>query len=300
MTFAYGKNRVAVLPTYRRMCKFIILIHFLALTVLYKNNACTFSVLMLLRENEFLAHKLYMHRNRKRLIAGKSLQANADFIFNLGLYFSFVVFATWLVLLLYSCGDVHPNPGPLSTSSTSSSYSSSSGMSNTLFSSLDLSHNLSFVHYNVQSIFSTLELLETELIEFDILAFTETWLSPPTGTNELLLHSFNTPERKDRESDNDGGVMIYVKDYLHYRHRADLESRNIESIWIELNNNHKRVLFGLFYRPPNSGFNYFSSIEDSIALAVDSPGISDIIITGDFNLNVLNPLSARKIDSLCT
>ena len=96
MTFAYGKNSVAVLPIYRRMCKFTILIHFLALTVLYKNNACTFSVLMLLRENEFLAHKLYMHRNCKRLIAGKSFQANADFIFNLGLYFSFVVFATWL------------------------------------------------------------------------------------------------------------------------------------------------------------------------------------------------------------
>ena len=94
--------------------------------------------------------------------------------------------------------------------------------------------------------------------------------------------------------------MIYVKDCLHYRRRADLESRNIESIWIELNNNHKRVLFGLFYRPLNSDSNYFSSIEDSIALAVDSPGISEIIITGDFNLNVLNPLSARKIDSLCT
>ena len=204
------------------------------------------------------------------------------------------------VLLLSSCGDVHPNPGPLSTSSTSSSYSSSSGMSTTLFSSLDLSHNLSFVHYNVQSIFSKLELLETELIEFDVLAFTETWLSPSTDTNEVLLHSFNTPERKDREGDNHGGVMIYVKDCLHYRRRADLESRNIESIWIELSNNHKRVLFGLFYRPPNSDSNYFSGIEDSIALAVDSPGISEIIITGDFNLNVLNPPTARKIDSICT
>ena len=127
------KNRVAVFSTYRRICKFIILILFLALTVLYKNNTCTFSVLMLLRGNELLAHKLYMHRNRKKLIAGKSFQANTDFIFNLGLCFSFLVFTTWLVLLLYSCGDVHPNPGPLSTSSTSSSYSSSSGMSNTLF-----------------------------------------------------------------------------------------------------------------------------------------------------------------------
>ena len=151
-----------------------------------------------------------------------------------------------------------------------------------------------------KAFFFKLELLETELIEFDILAFTETWLSPSTDTNELLLHSFNTPERKDREGDNHGDVMIYVKDCLHYRRRADLESRNIESIWIELNNNHKRVLFGLFYRPPNSDSNYFSGIEDSIALAVDSPEISEIIITGDFNLNVLNPLNARKIYSLCT
>ena len=151
-----------------------------------------------------------------------------------------------------------------------------------------------------KAFFSKLELLGTELIEFDVLAFTETWLSPSTDTNEILLHSFNTPERKDRERDNHGGVMIYVKDCLHYRRRADLESRNIESIWIELNNNHKRVLFGLFYRPPNSDSNYFSSIEDSIALAVDSPGISEIIVTGDFNLNLLHPVTARKIDSLCT
>ena len=32
----------------------------------------------------------------------------------------------------------------------------------------------------------------------------------------------------------------------------------------------------------SSNSNYCSDIEDSIALAVDSPGISEIIITGDF------------------
>ncbi|MEW8191406.1 MAG: reverse transcriptase family protein [Candidatus Thiodiazotropha endolucinida] len=288
------------MPTYRHVCKFAILMHFLALTILYKNNACTFSVLMFLHDSEFLAHKLYNHGNCKRFIPGNTVRANTDFLFNLVIHFSFAVFVTWLALLLYSCGDVHPNPGPLSTASTSSNNSSSSGMSNILFSSLDLTHNLSFVHYNVQSIYSKLEILEAELFEFDILAFTETWLSPSTDTSELLLHSFNTPERKDREHDSHGGVMIYVKDCLHYKRRVDLESRNIESIWIELTNNHKRILFGLFYRPPNSDSNYFSDIEDSVALAVDSPGISEIIITGDFNLNVLHPQTARKINSICT
>ena len=67
-----------------------------------------------------------------------------------------------------------------------------------------------------------------------------------------------------------------------------------------MTNNHKRILFGLFYRPPNSDSNYLSDIEDSIALAVDSPGISGVIITGDLNLNVLNPQTARKTDSVCT
>ena len=125
-------------------------------------------------------------------------------------------------------------------------------MSNNLFSSLDLTHNLSFVHYNVQSIFSKLEILQAELSEFDILAFTETWLSPSIDTNELLLHSFNTPERKDRTGDNHGGVIIYVKDSLYYKRREDLEPRNIESILLELTNNRKHVLFGLFYCPPQT------------------------------------------------
>ena len=57
--------------------------------------------------------------------------------------------------------------------------------------------------------------------------------------------------------------------------------------------------FCLFYRPPNSNRDYFSNVEDSIALALDTD-ITDIIITGIFNYNLLNPVSSRKIDSLCT
>ena len=74
--------------------------------------------------------------------------------------------------------------------------------------------------------------------------------------------------------------------------------RGVESIWIELTLKHKHILFGVFYRPPNSEAVVFSDIEDSINLAVDS-GVNDIVITGDFNLNMQNVQSARKITSLC-
>lgn len=93
--------------------------------------------------------------------------------------------------------------------------------------------------------------------------------------------------------------MIYVKDGLFYKRRYDLEIRAVESIWIELIHNRKSILYGLFYRPPNTDIQYFSNIEDSIALAIDT-AISDIIITGDFNFNFLNSQTKRKIDMLCT
>ena len=166
--------------------------------------------------------------------------------------------------------------------------------------SLNTSHNLSFVHYNVQSILSKLEILHAELIEFDVLAFSETWLNASTETDDLLLESYGTPVRKDRIGDSHGGLILYIKNGIYFKRRDDLEIRGIESLWIELSNNRKHILFGLFfYRPPNSNRDYFSNIEDSIALALDT-GITDIIITGDFNYNLLNPVSSRKIDSLCT
>ena len=69
-------------------------------------------------------------------------------------------------------------------------------------------------------------------------------------------------------------------------------------MWIELTLRHKHILFGLFYRPPNSDALYFSSIEDSIHLAVDT-GIQDIIVTGDFNYNMLATQSSAKIKRSC-
>ena len=60
----------------------------------------------------------------------------------------------------------------------------------------------------------------------------------------------------------------------------------------------KHVLFGLFYSPPNSDRNYLSIIESSIRFAVDT-GIRDIILTGDFNCNMLKDSTAKRICDFC-
>ena len=86
---------------------------------------------------------------------------------------------------------------------------------------------------------------------------------------------------------------------MHYCRRRDIEPRDIECIWVEIISKHKHVLFGVFYRPPNADSDYYTAIETSLNLAVDT-GYNDIIVTGDFNFNMLIPNTARKINSLCS
>ena len=138
-----------------------------------------------------------------------------------------------------------------------------------------------------------------ELSDFDILAFSEIWLHAALQTTDLLMPEFKPPERKDRTRNQHGGVFIYVKDSVHYTRRNDFEPLNIECIWIEIKLKQTRILFGLFYRPPNSDALYLSAIEDSKSLALDTQ-ISNFIVTGDCNLNVLNQHTPNKISDICT
>ena len=103
------------------------------------------------------------------------------------------------------------------------------------------------MHYNVQSIVPQLDLLSTELFDFDVLSCSETWLNPSVSLNDLNIQSFNKPERKDQVGDSHVGVLVYVKENIHYCQQHDLEILGLKNIWIELSFKHKRVLFGLFF-----------------------------------------------------
>ena len=139
-----------------------------------------------------------------------NITRNIKFVYDCLVTGAVTTFLTWLGILLLMSGDVHPNPGQNSTSSHSSS-SSTSNDSFSFINTLNLSKHLSFVQYNVQSIVNKLDVLSTELSDFDILAFSETWLHTNIQTADLLIPDFQPPERKDSSADRHGGVMIYVK-----------------------------------------------------------------------------------------
>ena len=90
---------------------------------------------------------------------------------------------------------------------------------------------------------------------------------------------------------------MHVKDSMSCKRRLDLEIDRVECIWLEILLKNKSVLFGLFYRPPNSPASLLDDIETSLDLAFDT-NIHNRIVTGDFNLNYLIESSRRKINSV--
>ena len=189
-------------------------------------------------------------------------------------------------------GAVHPYLIPLSTVSSSSVSSISSSLAFTVFNSINLNHRLSFVHYNVQRIASKLDILHAELVEFDILAFTETCLS------SSVLESYSKPERKDYFWRCIWSWYMLRNIYTTQTRSRTRSVYGFGCLWIEIANNTKHALFGVYYRAPNPDSINNTSIEDSLHLAIDTV-VNDIIVTGDFNFGLLNQRTIRKIDSLC-
>lgn len=60
---------------------------------------------------------------------------------------------------------------------------------------------------------------------FDVLSFTQTWLSNAVDSSSILFDNYSIPFRKDRD-DNHGGILVYVKkQYTGYKKTRPRGSR---------------------------------------------------------------------------
>ena len=154
-------------------------------------NVRLFSVaLNIVTKPKFTNTTIHPHFTRKSYTLSLCHLNNIVFMYQLCLTVTVVIVFVWLVFLLLKAGDIKPNPGPISSSNSSMS----SNQSISLNESINGSGHLSFIHYNVQSIFNKLDILRTEFAEFDILAFSESWLNPSIQNSDLTFDSFSQPE----------------------------------------------------------------------------------------------------------
>ena len=91
-----------------------------------------------------------------------------------------------------------------------------------------------------------------------IFAFCETFLDETTSIRDLEINNF-VFERRDRSHKKGGGILVYLNNAIMYERLSNLESDDIESIWLKIKPMHsKSFLLGCVYRPPYSKHDWFS------------------------------------------
>ena len=132
----------------------------------------------------------------------------------------------------------------------------------------------------------------------DFIGLCETFLD---SKNESLLHLPGYKmEYLNRSRMAKGGLAVYVSEYLPYSVRHDL-SRNeegiFESIFIEIKTQAKTLIVGNIYGSPSGSVPSFLQILDEV-LEIIQLHSCELVIMGDFNLNLCDRRSSSSLDFL--
>ena len=164
-----------------------------------------------------------------------------------------------ICLLLILSGDIHQNPGPQS---------------------------LQICHANVRSLCPSQPEKKIDEIYHvlcqqeccDIVCISETWLNKNITDDQIAVQGYQV-YRKDRMSNfgrAGGGVAIYCQENLPVTRRSDLELDELELVLIEIKTQHKRVIIGCCYRPPEATAAQVKSFIENVQMVlnmiyIDSP-----------------------------
>ena len=136
--------------------------------------------------------------------------------------------------------------------------------------------------------------------EFSIISLTQTWcLDDPR--NETLFNLENyTSIHQARDSDrNGGGTCFFIHNSLAFKERPDLfiNNNDIDALSNEiLNTNSKNVIINVTYRQPARNIKVFEGSLKNI-LSPRHNRKKTFYITGDFNLNLLDYKTNKKVKS---
>ena len=127
----------------------------------------------------------------------------------------------------------------------------------------------------------------------DILCIDETKIDERFPDSQFFIENYQFPPyRRDRNSKG-GGKIVYMRQGLISKRLKSFESKNIETICIELTISKKKWCILFAYRPPNfEKKSFFEETSNSLSLIVNK--YDNILLAGDVNINLLDPNSDTK------
>ena len=121
---------------------------------------------------------------------------------------------------------------------------------------------------------------------FHLFGLSETRLHPTVSDESIAIPGYSVT-RRDPSKNQQTGLAVYIHESIQSitRRRDDLESEDVESVWIEIRVPHSSPLFVCYlYRNPASSFIWY----DEFVKMMDrvSNISSNIVLLGDFNIDL--------------
>lgn len=151
---------------------------------------------------------------------------------------------------------------------------------------------LSVIHFNIRSIRKNFEQLTDQLnnssICFYVITLTETWLDENSSISDYALPGYHPPIIQNREDRSGGGVLIYLRqDFKSFKQCNNLcfSDNHNNFLTIEASKNNKTYCISACYRSPSSDNTAFFMKFEKVVVNLKT---KNSVITGDFNVNLLN------------
>lgn len=166
-----------------------------------------------------------------------------------------------------------------------------------------ISNKLSICCMNAQSICArrmskVVELRQiAKVSNVDVICITESWLNINVSSDVLDIEGY-TIVRNDRVGRLGGGILVYLKKNINFKiieaSSNDIGTPETEFIFVEISIDHRKVLMGFFYNPPE--LDCSQVIHDKLTCLKYQ--YDHIYLMGDFNTNIINTLS-EKVKRFC-
>ena len=162
-------------------------------------------------------------------------------------------------------------------------------------------NDLNILYQNIRSLNANYDniiaLMCTLTNKFDILCFSECWLTPHSTKfyeidNYKSFHSL----RNSESFLSHGGVSAYISKDISASiiDNCTMNKPFIESLFIKLSKNNEKFILGVIYRPPKSDCNLFIDKLNEIVSSLNINNTTNCTICGDFNLNMLEYLNCNN------
>lgn len=153
------------------------------------------------------------------------------------------------------------------------------------------SDNFTVLHLNARSMLHKRDhiehLMQIISVNIDIIAVSETW-ETDINTDLIKIPGYNKCSRHRLNNETGGGVALFIHNSIEYS-AINSSTKTFESVFVDLKTRNKgSTIIGAIYRPPGGSLADFNEELDSLLTSFTRSNNKNLILAGDYNINLLN------------